>query len=142
MPVLKSLSFTALPKSGNDPVQMRRTKFIAKLEEQKQLLKDPNHVRTVQRWTKVNGERQAVTKQQAVRPWWKTDPSGQVVMSIKFGAKPIEFEKGKAGIAVGSKEKLPAVIDALIAAVRAGELDDLFTQAAKTGTIGKPRKAA
>ena len=142
MPVLKSLSFTALPKSGNDPVQMRRAKFIAKLEEQKQLLKDPNHVRTVQRWTKVNGERQAITKQQAVRPWWKADPSGQVIMSIKFGAKPIEFEKGKAGIAVGSKEKLPAVIDALIAAVRVGELDDLFIQAAKTGTVGKPRKAA
>jgi hypothetical protein len=142
MPVLKSLSFTALPKSGNDPVQMRRTKFIAKLEEQKQLLKDPNHVRTVQRWTKVNGERQAVTKQQAVRPWWKTDASGQVVMSIKFGARPIEFEKGKAGIAVGSREKLPAMIDALIAAVRAGELDDLFTQAAKIGAVGKPRKAA
>ena len=142
MPVLKSLSFAAIPKSGNDPVQMRRTKFIAKLEEQKQLLKDPNHIRTVQRWTKVNGERQATNKQQAVRPWWKADPSGQVVMSVKFGAKPIEFEKGKAGIVVGSKEKLPAVIDALIAAVRAGELDDLFTQAAKTGTVGKPRKAA
>jgi hypothetical protein len=142
MPVLKSLSFIALPKSGNDPVQMRRAKFIAKLEEQKQLLKDPNHVRTVQRWTKVNGERQAITKQQAVRPWWKADPSGQVIMSIKFGAKPIEFEKGKAGIAVGSKEKLPAVIDALIAAVRAGELDDLFSQTAKSGPIGKPRKAA
>jgi hypothetical protein len=26
MPVLKSLSFTALPKAGNDPVQMRRAK--------------------------------------------------------------------------------------------------------------------
>jgi uncharacterized protein DUF6641 len=141
MPVLKSLSFTALPKNGNDPVQFRRTKFIAKLEEQKLLLKDPNHVRTVQRWTKVNGERQATTKQQAVRPWWKTDPSGQVVMSIKFGAKPVEFEKGKAGIAVGAKEKLPAVIDTLIAAVKAGELDDLFAQAAK-GSVGKPRKAA
>ena len=84
MPVLKSLSFTALPKSGNDPVQMRRAKFVAKLEEQKQLLKDPNHVRTIQRWTKVNGERQTTTKQQAVRPWWKTDASGQVVMSVKF----------------------------------------------------------
>jgi hypothetical protein len=142
MPVLKSLSFTALPKSGNDSVQTRRAKFVTKLEEQKLLLKDPNHVRTVQRWTKVNGERQATTKQQAIRPWWKADPSGQVVMSIKFGAKPIEFEKGKAGIVVGSKEKLPAVIDALIAAVRAGELDDLFSQAAKTGAIGKPRKAA
>ena len=114
MPVLKSLSFTALPKSGNDPVQTRRAKFVAKLEEQKLLLKDPNHVRTVQRWTKVNGERQATTKQQAIRPWWWTDASGQVVMSIKFGAKPVEFEKGKAGIVVGSKEKVPALIDTLI----------------------------
>ena len=35
-----------------------------------------------------------------------------------------------------------AVIDTLIAAVRAGELDDLFSQAAKTGTLGKARKAA
>jgi hypothetical protein len=142
MPVLKSLSFTALPKNGNDPVQARRTKFVAKLEEQKLLLKDPNHVRTVQRWTKVDGQRQAVTKQQAVRPWWKTDPAGQVVMSIKFGAKPLEFEKGKAGIVVPSRDKLPVVIDTLISAVRAGELDELFSQAAKTGTIGKARKAA
>ena len=49
MPVLKSLPFIALPKAGNDPVQLRRAKFVAKLEEQKLLLKDPNHVRTVQR---------------------------------------------------------------------------------------------
>jgi|SRR3954470_3235313 len=142
MPILKSLSFTALAKSTNDPVQQRRTKFVTKLEEQKLLLSDPNHVRIVQRWTKVNGERQATTKQQAVRPWWKGDPSGQVVMSVKFGAKPIEFEKGKAGIAVPSKDRLSTVIDILIAAVRAGELDDLFSQAAKTGGIGKTRKAA
>src|ERR1700753_858073 len=142
MPVLKSLSFTRLPKTGSDPVQTRRAKFVAKLEEQKLLLKDPNHVRTVQRWTRVGGERQATTKQQAVRPWWKNDASGQGGMSIKFGSKPIEFEKGKAGIVVGSKEKLPAVIDTLIAAVRAGELDDIFSQAAKTGAVGKPRKAA
>jgi hypothetical protein len=46
-------------------------------------------------------------------------------MSIKFGAKPIEFEKGKAGIVVPSKDKLPVVIDTLISAVRAGELDEL-----------------
>ena len=142
MPVLKSLSFIPLPKAGNDPVQLRRGKFVTKLEEQKLLLKDPNHIRTTQRWVKVDGERQAVTRQQAVRPWWKTDPSGQVVMSIKFGARPIEFEKGKAGIVVPSKDKLPTVIDTLIAAVRAGELDELFSQAAKTGAIGKAKKVA
>jgi hypothetical protein len=89
MPILKSLSFIALPKPGNDPVQTRWTKFITKLEEQKLLLTDPNHARTVQRWTKVNGERQTTTK--------------QVVMSIKFGTKPIEFERGKAGIVVGPR---------------------------------------
>lgn len=142
MPVLKSLSFTALPKAGYDPVQIRRDNFVAKLEEQKLLLADPNHIRTVQRWTKVDGQRQAVTRRQAVRPWWKADASGQVVMSVKFGSKPVEFEKGKAGIVVGSKDKLPVIIDTLIAAVRAGELDDVFSQAAKIGAVGKPRKAA
>ena len=69
-------------------------------------------------------------------------PSGQIVMSVKFGARPIEFERGKAGIVVLSKDKLPAVIETLIAAVRAGELDELFSQATKAGSIGKPRKAA
>ena len=38
MPVLKSLAFTALPKSNNDPVHLRRAKFVSKLEEQKLLL--------------------------------------------------------------------------------------------------------
>ena len=62
-------------------------------------------------------------------------------MSIKFGAKPIEFEKGKAGIAVPSKDKLPTVINTLIEAVRAGELDDLFAQASKQGAAFKKKVA-
>jgi hypothetical protein len=37
--------------------------------------------------------------------------------------KPIEFKKGKAAIAVPSLDRLPSVIDTLIAAVRKGELD-------------------
>lgn len=42
--------------------------LVERWEEQKLLLKDPKRVRTVQRWTRVNGERQATTRQQAVRP--------------------------------------------------------------------------
>jgi hypothetical protein len=142
MPVLKSLSFTAMPKSASDPVHIRRAKFIAKLEEQKLLVQDPAYIRTVQRMADVDGQKQPVVLKQRVRPWWKVDPSGQIIMSIKFGAKPIEFEKGKAGIAVPSKDKLPTVIDTLIAAVRAGELDDLFTQASKSRPIPKAKRAA
>ena len=44
-------------------------------------------------------------------------------LSSSYGFKTIEFEKGKAGIALQSKEKLVGVIDTLIAAVRSGELD-------------------
>lgn len=141
MPVLKSLSFTAVPKTAGDPVNMRRAKFIEKLEEQKLLLADPGYVRTVQRTAEVDGVKQAVVRKQRVKPWWKTDPSGQIVMSVKFGSKPIEFEKGKAGIAVPSKDKLPTIINMLIEAVRAGELDDLFTQASKSRPIPKKKAA-
>jgi hypothetical protein len=43
--------------------------------------------------------------------------------------KPIDFKKGKAAIAVPSLDKLPSVIDTLIAAVRNCELDQQFADA-------------
>lgn len=129
MPVLKSLSFTALPKPATDPVHIRRAKLIARLEEQKALLDNPNLIRTVQRTVKEGGEKQIVSKQQKVRPWWRTDSAGHLFMSIRFGGRPVEFEKGKSAVSVPSKEKLPAVITTLIEAVRAGELDDIMTHA-------------
>jgi hypothetical protein len=52
--------------------------------------------------------------------------------------KPIEFEKGKAAIAVPSLDKLPTVIDTLITAVRNGELDE---QLVLTGKPSKRRAA-
>lgn len=129
MPVLKSLSFAALPKNSNDPVQTRRAKLISRLEEQKALLADPSLIRTVQRTVTENGEKRIISKQQKVRPWWRTDAAGHLFMSIKFGGRPVEFEKGKSAVAVPSKEKLPAVLTTLIEAVRAGELDEIMTHA-------------
>ena len=142
MPILKNLVFTAVPARSHDPVANRRAKLVERLEEQKTLLQNPAHVRTLQRWTGKGDERRQVEKQQRVRPWWRTDASGGVVMSLYHGAKPIEFEKGKAGIAVASKDKLPAVIDALINAARAGELDELLARATKPVGAAKPRRAA
>jgi len=141
MAVLKSLAFTAIPKTTGNPVLSRRDRLVERLEDQKLLLNDPNHVRTIQRWVKVDGEKQPVEKKQRVSPWWRTDFNGQYVMSIKFGSKPVEFEKGKAGIAAPNKEKLLGVIDTLIAAVRAGELDEILGQAAKLRTVPKKKAA-
>ena len=41
MNALKSLTFTTLPTQGANPIFDRRTKVIARLEEQKLILKDP-----------------------------------------------------------------------------------------------------
>jgi hypothetical protein len=63
-------------------------------------------------------------------------------MSVKVGSKRIAFEKGKAAIAVGAVDKLPGVIDALIKAVRAGELDEQLKQVSKFGRSVPSRKVA
>lgn len=141
MATLKSLSFTSIPKLTGNPALARRAKLIERLEEQKSLLQDPSFYRVSQRWEKVGGQRQPVEKRQRVSPWWRPDGSGQFVMSVKFGSRPIEFEKGKAGIAVPSKERLIAVIDTLIGAAKNGELDEHLAQASKLRTA-KLRKAA
>ena len=49
-------------------------------------------------------------------------------LHVRSGLK-IEFEKGKAAIAVPSLDKLPSVIDTVITAVRDGELDQQLAHA-------------
>ena len=132
--------FTTLPGSNRNPVDGRRAKTIDRLEEQKQLLANPSYVRTNKRWVKINGEKSLIEKQQRVFPWWRTGPNG-LVFFVRLGGKPIEFEKGKAAIAVPSADKLPQLIDTVIAAVKAGELDYVLAQTAKGRTMAK-RKAA
>ena len=86
---------------------------------------DPLFVRKVKRWErKESGEKVLIEKPLRNSKWWQPDQNGGFVMTVKVGAKRIEFEKGKAAIVVPSIDKLPTVIDTLIKAVRAGELDE------------------
>ena len=141
MSQLESLTITALPKAEHSPVQLRRSRLIERLEDQKSLLKDPAYVRVVQRWKKQDGERVLTERKLSVRPWWRTDERGQVVFFVRIGWKPLEFEKGKAGVVAGTMEKLPGIIDTLIGSVRAGELDPMLEQA-KTARPASKKKAA
>jgi Family of unknown function (DUF6641) len=137
--VLKSLNFTAFQKPNANPTLDRRTRVIAHLEEQKLLLADAGYQRTVKTWKKSEtGEKSLVETKQRVLRWWNVQPNGSYAFVIRSGWKPIEFEKGKAAIAVPSLDKLPAVIDTLITAVRNGELDEQLAQAAKQS---RPAKA-
>lgn len=137
---LKSLHIVPLPSSSNNPTLDRRTRMVAHLEEQKPLLKDPSYQRLIKSWAKnEEGRKALVETKQRVLPWWSAQPNGSYVLFIRSGWKPIEFEKGKAAIAVQSLEKLPLVIDTLIAAVRNGELDEQLAQASKQARPPKPK---
>ena len=142
MPVLKSLNFTTLPQVGANPVIDRRSRVIERLEEQKRLLADPNHKRTIRSTVKKDGQKTTVEKQHRILPWWRLAPNGSYVFFIKASQKAVEFEKGKAAIAVPSLDKLPALIDTLIGAVRAGELDDPAVAGREASAVRKIKKAA
>jgi hypothetical protein len=70
--------------------------MIARLEDQKKLIADPNFVRTVKRWErKEGGEQVLVEKRLRSNKWWQLDQTGGYVMTVKVGSKRTEFEKGQ-----------------------------------------------
>ncbi len=58
-----------------------------------------------QRWEKTpEGRKELVERKRKVRRWWREDVTGNVYLTIRYGQKMIEFEKGKAAVSVPNKE--------------------------------------
>ncbi|MBP2461833.1 MULTISPECIES: hypothetical protein [unclassified Rhizobium] len=134
---LKALKLTtAVPfRATVDPGQRAREKMVATLAEQKQMAEAkitgqafaPTHI---VRRKNAEGQRIEVETLKRVRQSWFTDGSGKVYFSLRYAGKSIEFAKDKNAVEVGELLALPAVLDTLIEAVRAGELDAQLTAAA------------
>ena len=122
---LKSLTLTIAPHHiERNPKLIRRQRLIERLEEQRKLATDSNFTVTVRRWVKdTEGVKQPFDRVKRIKPWWKSDANGGLVLILKAGLKTIELEKGKPGILVGPMERLDGVLTTLIAAAKAGELD-------------------
>ena len=122
---LNTLAFVAVPKnSAFNPILLRRNRLVDRLEEQKLLASNPSYLPVTKRWKKTtDGSKALVDHYRRISPWWRKDESGNLVLTIKVGLKTLELEKGKTGIAVRAPERLESVLDTLIAATRAGELD-------------------
>jgi hypothetical protein len=132
MAALKSLSFVAMPKAETNPTMIRRKEVLARLELQKSLAQDPKFVKVTKG---KDGDK--ITK---VRPSWVENPDGTCYFVLRVGFQPVEFAKGATAIKVKSRAELPGVIDTLVAAVQAGELDDKIMPTKKAG--GKRKAAA
>jgi hypothetical protein len=142
---LHALAFVSVPKSSAlNPIQIRRNRLIERLEEQKRLATDPSFTPVSKRWKKTpDGSRALVDHYRRLKPWWRADEAGSLILTIKVGLKTLEFEKGKTGIAVGAPERRKSVLETLIAATRAGELDRFLEPSTAEGRgIPKARKAA
>ena len=122
---LKSLTLTIAPHQiERNPKLIRRQRLIERLEEQRKLATDSNFTVTVRRWVKdTEGVKQPFDRIKRIKPWWKSDANGGLVLVLKAGLRTIELEKGKPGILVGPVERLDGVLTTLIAAAKAGELD-------------------
>jgi hypothetical protein len=147
MSYLKSLTLTLAPHQiERNPKLLRRQRLIERLEEQIKLAADPTFTVLVRRWIKdLNGVRQPFDRQKRIKPWWKADGSGNLVLVLKNGLKTLEIEKGKPGIAVGTQGRLEAVLNTLIAATKAGELDGALEASEGAGAergVPKRGKAA
>jgi hypothetical protein len=139
MSVLKTLKLgkAAPTVAPADAKGRARAKVVAHLEQQKQLLaahldgKAFDATRPVYR-TNDAGERVRVMQPVHVRRDWFEDGTGTVHFMVRYGARPLPLDKaGSTSVEVGGLDALPGVIDALLAAVRAGELDTQLATAAQ-----------
>ena len=136
MSVLKTLNFVAAPKRTNDPIVQRRNKLITQLQQQRALAEDASHIVITQRWCKgEDGSKRLVERQKRVKRWWQENVDGSISLVIRYGSKPIEFEKGKGAIQLKGDEELLTILPKLIVAASEGEFDALIAAANKQRSI-------
>lgn len=140
---LKALKLaTAAPvRAAADPVQRAREKMIAALADQKQMaeakISGQHFAPTHMVWRKnETGQRVQVETIKRIRQGWFEDLMGKTFFTLRYAGKPIELAKGKNAIEVSELKALPSIIDMVVEAVRAGELDaQLATAAAERGKL-------
>ncbi len=116
------------------PILQRRNKLSTKVWEQIQLANAQREggTYTVKKFKTVkdyDGSRKTVEHQKRVRQWWFVAADGKVCLNVRYGAKIIEFAKGKTAVEVASADDLIKALEIIKAAVEAGELDAQIEQA-------------
>lgn len=137
MTQLSKLSFKSVERVGaaKDPVQERRTKLVAAVDEQKLVLaaklKGTDYVVEQKTYTTNEaGERVQQTRQRTIRAWFFEQDGGWYVQ-CRYGARVLLVD-GKNNAAFVSKlEQVGAVLDAFRAAAQEGELDAAIARAAE-----------
>ena len=126
---LQALSFITKPEITVSPIEVKRSKLITRLNEQRAMVqclldnKDFVAYKEVFITNEESGEKRKVKRPKRVRPWFYQSAE-KYYFEIRYGTKSLETQKNKPTIDVGSKDELLTVIDTLIDATKQGFLDD------------------
>ena len=129
MNALNGLTFAAMPRlNGLTPQQKRRNKLIAHLQEQLAMetaaVGGTVHIVKKRRWEYGgDGQKHLVEVDKRLKQRWRLGADGKLLFVVRYGAKAIEFEKGKDAIVLADVAELIDVLPKLISATEAGELD-------------------
>ena len=143
---LAKLTFKTVDRSSKrDPIIARRDKLIAGLKEQKLVhaaaLKKEDHRVERHKWmTNDIGERVMIKTHRRVRPWFFEQDSGWYVQ-CRYGARVIAADGTNNAVFVKSLAEVITVLDALLNAAAAGELDTGITRVAERQPRLKPGAA-
>ena len=129
MSFIKTLTLTVVPRNNVvSPEKHRRSKLVAHLQEQLSMAKADAEGTTFavkkRRWELTEDGKKFLTEvDKRLKKWWVVNNDGSIVLGVRWGSKLMELDKGKTGIAVDSIKTLIDVLEKLIVAVDAGELD-------------------
>lgn len=71
----------------------------------------------------MDGARKTIEHQKRIRQWWFVAADGKVCLNIRYGARIIEFAKGKTAVEVTTADELIKALEIIKSAIEVGELD-------------------
>jgi hypothetical protein len=121
-----------------------RQRLLAKLVEQRQMAEADiagTGITKTRRIYVTNdaGERVEQTVLRRLRRWYWQNGAGVWLMELRYGNKPLKLVGGKSAVEVGEQSQLLVVIDTLMEAVVAGELDKALA-AARTARLAQLKR--
>ena len=136
MALLNSHKLTLFkPTNRNNSFLKRRRKIIAKIDEQILLGTDSNYKLTKIKWVRnEDGIERKLEIPKRLRRWWCEQQAGTILLTIRYGNKVIELEKGKNAIELSSKAELEPTLQSIKKAVDNGEFDVLLEEQLEYGS--------
>ncbi len=128
MTYLKELALVAKEESlKNNPFAKAKAKLLSNLNTQlkaaQAMVNGETFTIPKMKTVEENGQKIRKEVQAFVRKWYWRDSEGKVRFALRVSNKVLEVQKGKTDFVVADDKELPNLIENLINAVKAGELD-------------------